>query len=184
MLRWLGQAVAAMGGGERLTLPVIALIIGRLREINQRFARLVARLAAGTYQPRRCHGRKAAARNPGRANPLLQKFGWLLPLVPDAVGHRSQLENLLRDPAMAALIAAAPAPMARVLRPLCWMLRVTPPPILARPSSEAATAPAAASAPPPSDSRPAPPPPPAPPVRSAWAAAPALPEARGSPVAT
>jgi len=53
--------------------------------------------------------------------------------VADAVGYRSQLENLLRDPEMAALLAAAPASLGRPLRSLCWMLRVDPPEILALP---------------------------------------------------
>ena len=134
LLRCLGQAVVAMMGGERLSLQVIALIMGRIREINQGFARLAASLAAGTYKPRRYHGRKAAAPRPRRRSLVPQNFGWLLPMVPQAVQYRAQVEHLLlRDPAMAALIQAAPAPMARILRPLCWMLRLEPPPILALP---------------------------------------------------
>ena len=133
LLRCLGHAVVAMMGGERLSGPVIAHIVTRIREIKQRFARLTACLAAGTYKPRRYRGRKAAAPGPRRRSPVPQQFGWLLPLVPDAVCYRSQLSQLLGDPAMVALIQAAPAPMARVLRPLCWMLRLEPPPILARP---------------------------------------------------
>jgi hypothetical protein len=53
--------------------------------------------------------------------------------MPEAVGYRGQLEHLLRDPDMAALIAAAPEPMGRALRPLCRMLGLPPPPILAPP---------------------------------------------------
>ena len=67
------------------------------------------------------------------SNPLPQKFGWLLKLVPEAVGYRSQLENLLRDPEMAALLAAAPTAMRRPLRSLCRMLGLPPPEILALP---------------------------------------------------
>ena len=54
-------------------------------------------------------------------------------MLPDAVGYRSQLEYLLRDPEMVALLAAAPASMARPIRSICWMLRVDLPEILARP---------------------------------------------------
>ena len=117
------------------------LIFGRFREIKQRFDRLAARLAAGTFVPRRYHGRQPAADpKPRRKSPLPTKFGWLLPLVPEAVQYRGQLEHLLLyNPAMIALIAQAPAPMARILRPLCWMLRLEPPPILARPRPAAAT---------------------------------------------
>jgi hypothetical protein len=130
LLTWLSQSVAAMMGGERLPLKLIALITGRLRRIKQRFAALAARIRDGRYVPR--HRQKAAGR-PLPPDPLPKKFGWLLPLVPDAVGYRGQFENLLRDPEMAALIAAAPAPMAKTLRPLCRMLGLTPPPILAPP---------------------------------------------------
>src|SRR5271165_1810472 len=119
--------------------PLAQLIFTRIIEINRRFRRLADRLAAGTYKPRRYHGRKPAADpKPRRKSPLPTKFGWLLPLVPEAVQYRGQLEHLLlRNPAMIALIAQAPAPMARILRPLCWMLRLEPPPILARPKPAA-----------------------------------------------
>jgi hypothetical protein len=134
ILRCLVQAVAAMSGGDRLTYRVIGLIADRIRVVNQRFRRLAARLRAGTYRPR--HGfrrRKAIDPKPRRPNPLPRQFGWLQPLVPEAVQFRAQLEHHLRDPEMVALMAQAPASMARTLRPLCWMLRVTPPPILALP---------------------------------------------------
>jgi hypothetical protein len=141
IIRWLVQSVAAMSGGDRLTYRVIGLIADRIRVINQGFKRLCARLAAGTYKPRHgFHRRSPIDPKPRRPNPLPEEFGWLLKLVPDAIGYRSQLEYLFRDPAMAALMAAAPASMARVLRPLCWMLRVTPPPILALPRRETSRA--------------------------------------------
>jgi hypothetical protein len=137
-LRGLLTAVCAMMGGERLSLQVIAAITDRIRQVNQRFGRLAARLAAGTYKPRRFHGRKPAAAKPRRRSPLPHEFGWLLPLVTDAVGYRAQLEHLLlRNPEMLALMEQAPVPMARILRPLCWMLRLEPPPVLARPRPKA-----------------------------------------------
>ena len=42
------------------------------------------------------------------------------------IGYRGQLENLLQDPAMLALIAQAPGPMVKALRPLCRALRLSP----------------------------------------------------------
>jgi hypothetical protein len=124
----------------RLASPLLRLITDRLRGINQKFKRLADALAAGTYKPRRYHGRKpAAAAKPRQKSPLPLKFGWLLALAPELIGNRSQLQHLLQDPAMVALIAQAPAPMARILRPLCWMLRLEPPPILARVPAAAAT---------------------------------------------
>jgi len=156
---------------------VIVLVTGRIRDLGQRFARLAARLGAGTYKPRRHHGRNSGDPRPRRRNPLPHQFGWLLPLVPEAVAYRSQLEFLLRDPAMLALIAAAPAPMARVLRPLCWMLRLTPPPILAPPRP--ATAPPRPATPPRAVPLSlAPNPRPAPPAQQARPAPPASPVGR------
>jgi hypothetical protein len=127
--------VIAMMGGDRLPLLLIAQIVDRIRRIKQRFATLAARIAAGKYVPRQNANppRKRPGQAPPPKNPLPQKFGWLLKLVPDAIGYRCQLENLLLDPEMAALISAAPGPMAKTLRPLCRMLGLTPPPILAPP---------------------------------------------------
>ncbi len=134
VLRWLSHVVASRGVLGLLAAPVVALLLGRVRDINQKFARLAARIAAGTYRPRRAAARrKPAAPNPRRKNPLPQTCGWLLTLVPEAVGYRAQLEHLLREPDTVALLEAAPSAMARVLRPLCWALRLKPPPILAPP---------------------------------------------------
>ena len=132
-VRALGTAVVAMMGGNRLANPVIGAIIDRIRICQHRFLRLIAHLAAGTWKPRRYHGRKpaAAAARPRQPSLLPRHFGWLLPLVQDAIGHGGQLQSLLQDPAMLALLAQAPVQMARVFRPLCWMLRLEPPPILA-----------------------------------------------------
>jgi hypothetical protein len=135
ILQWLTRAVVAMMGGERLPLSLISLIVERIRRIKQRFATLAARVGAGLYTPRQPS--TPPPRRPGQAPPpqnkLPQTFGWLLKLVPDAVGYRSQLENLLRDPEMAALLAAAPTAMRRPLRSLCRMLGLPPPPILSPP---------------------------------------------------
>jgi hypothetical protein len=187
IIRWLVQSVAAMSGGDRLTYRVIGLIADRIRVINQGFKRLVARLAAGTYKPRHgFHRSRPIDPKPRRPNPLPEEFGWLLTLVPDAIGYRSQLEYLFRDPAMAALMAAAPASMARVLRPLCWMLRLPPPPILARPRPrprrEPEPEPGAGPAP---EAGPAPPAAPAPPLQpgSRRSPPPGRPAPRASPVA-
>ena len=48
---------------------------------------------------------------------------WLTQLVPQAAAERAQLEDLLRDPAMAERLAADPR-LGRLLRPLGWMLGV------------------------------------------------------------
>ena len=116
-------------------MQLIGLIVDRVRRIKQRFATLAAQVRDGHYTPRRSI--TPPRRRPGQAPPprnkLPQKFGWLLKLVPDAVGYRSQLEHLLADAEMAALLAAAPTAMRRPLRSLCRMLGLPPPPILALP---------------------------------------------------
>ena len=127
------QGVAARSGAG-LPFPLIGLIGNRIRLIKQSIARLAARVADGTYAPRRSGPRRESeSPTPRQPSKLPQKFGWLLPLVPDAVVWRSQLESLLRDPEVVALLAAAPASLGRPLRSLCWMLCLRPPDILAPP---------------------------------------------------
>jgi hypothetical protein len=159
LIAWLGRAVAARGGGDRLSLRLIALVIDRLRFINERVARVVARIRAGRYAVRTVspHRRAAGLR---RANPLPQEFGWLLQLVPEAVGSRSQLEHLLLDPGMAELMAAAPVSLGRPLRSLCRMLGLRPPQVLAvpaRPRPPRLVPPVAPAPPPPGPPSPQPP---------------------------
>jgi len=123
-----------------LSQPLINLIVTRIRDAKQAFARLAARIQAGTYAPRRRSStppRPPAVRKPRPPpNPLARKFGWLMPLVPGAVVFGGQLDSLLRDPEMAALLAAAPVSLRRPIRSLCWMLRVEPPDILPRPPAK------------------------------------------------
>ena len=142
-----------------LSQLLIGLIIDRIRGLKQRFARIAARVGAGTYAPRRFASRPQAEPKPRPPSQLPQKFGWLLKLVPPAVGARSQLQSLLRDPEMAALIAAAPTSLGRPLRSLCWMLGLRPPEIQALP----ATPRKPRQKPPPAPEAPAPEPPPPPP---------------------
>lgn len=133
LLQQLSLAVAHRTGWA-LTHKIIALIITRIRGIKRRFADLAARVAAGTYRPRR---RPAAPRaRPGQlppANPLPNRFGWLRPMIAETPAFAGQFDSLLRDPEIAALVAAAPAAVRRPLRSLCWMLGVAPPPVLALP---------------------------------------------------
>ena len=133
MIAWLGNAVAAMGGGDRLGNLLICQIIERLRVIKQRFVGLAARIQAGRYKFRVVTAPHRGAAKPRPADPLPKKFGWLLPMVPDAVCYRSQFEWLLRDAEMVALVQAAPASMRRPLRSLCHILGLRPPEILALP---------------------------------------------------
>ena len=99
--------------------PLALLIMVRIRTINVRFRRLAARILAGTYAPRPAAPRRQAAPRRRRPNTLPQTFGWLSKLLPDMAPYRGYLLDLLADPAMAALVAAAPGPARRPLRSLC-----------------------------------------------------------------
>ena len=129
------HAVAAMSGGDRLSYSLIGLIIERLRPIKQRVLKLIAQIQAGTFVPRRSPATRKppSVKQPRQPSKLPTKFGWLIPLLWDSNGYRSQFLHLLHDPEMAALLAAAPAALRRPIRSLCWMLRIDPPDILARP---------------------------------------------------
>ena len=147
--RWLIRAVDKLRMWGPLPGPLGQAIIGRIILIDRRFRRLAGRIAAGTYRPRRTGPRPAQdRRKPRQINQLLQKSGWLARLLPCPAQSRGQLLHFLQDPEVVALIAAAPAEMARVLRPLCWALSLKPPPILAAPRRAVPKTPATAPAPP------------------------------------
>ena len=122
------QAVARRGGGrDRLAGPLVILIWRHLRRLAAQVVALAARIEAGRH-------RRYPARRPPRAAPrrhtppsLPHAPAWLLPLVPEAAASGSQLQYLLAEPEMAALLDAAPQ-MRRLLRPLCRMLGVRLPP--------------------------------------------------------
>jgi hypothetical protein len=125
------RAVAARGG-RGLAGPLIILVWGRLRRLAARFTALAARVRAGRVAPRPDPrtGRRRSRRDPAKLLP--ERFAWLVRVAPGAAAGAAQLQHLLLDPDMAALIAAAPQ-AGRILRPLCRMLGVIPPPALARP---------------------------------------------------
>ena len=127
--------------------PLIILIWTRLRRLAGRVTRLAARVEAGTLTPPR--NRTAAARTPLPRTPPRMKlprgFAWLVRLVPASSCGAGQVQALLADPEMEALIAAAPQ-IGRSLRPLCHMLGVRPPPILRRPPPASPTPPRPAEA--------------------------------------
>ncbi len=107
----------------------------RLRRLLARFAALVAAVEAGRFP---AAGRTtAAASRPRPAAPAIRLpggSGWLLRLAPALETRlgRAQLESLLADPELGALLAQAPQ-AGRILRPLCHMLRIEPPPSLRLP---------------------------------------------------
>jgi len=89
---------------------------------------------------------------------------WLIRLLPgEAASYGCQLQALLADPQMAALLAAAPE-AGRILRPLCRLLAITPEGSLALPSA------AGKPAPKPRPAKPVPPPEPPSAISLIWAA--------------
>jgi len=110
--------------------PLILAIWNYLGGIMNGFAAIVAKVRAGTLPAPRV--RKPRAPRPPAEPPVPKKprkpsllprgkiwlvrlFGWHIG------GHACQLETLLKDPDMAALIAAAPQ-LGRLIRPLCRAL--------------------------------------------------------------
>ena len=138
----LRRAVAARNIEGGFARPLIALVWGHLGRLGIRFARLAARIAAGRAAIRRRATPRPAAAASARPKPPLrlpQGVGWLRRLGPEVRAGASQLQHLLTDPEMLALIEAAPQ-MGRILRPLCHMLGVTLPPALVLPPRPAAPA--------------------------------------------
>ncbi len=120
------RAVAARGPGMGLAVPLMLLLWARLRRTALRFARLAEKVRTGTLPPPRRRLRSPRPVEPTRLR-LPRGFGWLERRLPQAASAASQLQHLLADPAMAELLAAAPQ-AGRLLRPLCQMLGVRPPP--------------------------------------------------------
>ena len=117
---------------DPMVAPLILLICARLRRITARFAALAARYAAGTLRPLRTPTTEPPT--PGLHPPpprdkLPRGYAWLIRLVPGAASYGSQLQYLLSQPEMAAMIAAVPR-MATLLRPLCRALAAHPTPPL------------------------------------------------------
>ncbi len=156
LVRLLSQAVATRGLFFHIIAPArVAWVVGRLKTLRDRFDRLAARIASGTYRPRQTGPRRPPqAPRPRAEIPIPRRRGWLGEELPEAAQYRGMLLHLLNDEQTRTLIAAAPAEMGRILRPLCWMLNLAPPPCLAAPKRRARPRPA-----PPADpaaSRPAP----------------------------
>ena len=147
------RAMAALAHRQPPLQALLGLVYARLGRIASRFARLAARVPANAPprphrnrpHPDRPHPNRpdtpgpppqatalqATAPRAAAANRwahLPRRPGWLLRLVPPMVyPAKSQLEYLLADPAMAALLAASPG-LRRTIRPLCRMLGLDPPP--------------------------------------------------------
>jgi hypothetical protein len=131
-------AIAAHGVRGLLTAPLILLLWSRLRRMAGRARRLASRIEAGA--PLSIPRPRAAPRTPARPYIRLPRgFTWLVRAVPGTACGAATLQFLLDDPEMAAL--AETPPMRRLLRPLCRMLGVRPPPVAKPPPPAEAAAP-------------------------------------------
>ncbi len=135
------QAVAEKIADYPWTAPMVMHVWKRLHRINAIFQTLAALIAAGKLPAERvCRPRAPrigspvpARPDPEAPKPVWQLFAyrraWLCAAVPSlarrfgAAQFGSQLQYLLADPEMTALIAASPR-MRRTLRPLLWMLGI------------------------------------------------------------
>ncbi len=130
VLDGLCQAVAARSFRQAMATTMILLVWGRVRRVERQLQDLLARFAQGRLVVRtslRMGGCGGSRR--GIPNRLPRGFGWLLPLVPyQAAGFASQLQGVLAEPEMVALLAAAPQAR-RVMAPLCRMLGIALAPV-------------------------------------------------------
>ena len=128
-------ALAAVVARRFLREPALAGVIvplwHRLTRVARRFEQAVLR-----PRPQRARGTRARKppevvpgvtpkpRLPGGKMWLVKVLGW------EAAGYGSQLSALLAEPEMQAVLAAVPT-VGRVFRPLCRMLGVTVPAVIA-----------------------------------------------------
>lgn len=152
-----GALPGAEGLAERLDLILNGLLIvvaahfrvlahftlpawTRISRARQRLARLLARLANGTYPRPRLARPEAPSRKRGPPAPYVPRGKlWLIARIGyQAAGRGAQIQHLLDDPQTRAVLDAAPAhavaAIARALRPICRTLGVTLPPQLQPPS--------------------------------------------------
>ena len=134
IVKGLRGVLAELGVRRLLDGAIVLLIWNRLGRIAQEFAVVAERVRAGTLPAGRRAAVASAPASPRPPRPpspdgMPAGFAWLIRLGGwQAAGFGSQLQHLLSNPEMVALISAAPRQMGRVLRPLCWMLGIKPPP--------------------------------------------------------
>ncbi len=132
------KAAAARAPRGFLAIPVLMLLWARLKQMSFRISRLAARAAAGTLPttPRASPRQPLSRRPPATpARRLPRRTGWLCQPVPAACAYASQLQHLLNEPDMLALLDTAPG-IERLLRPFCRMLGVARPKLPPRPARQ------------------------------------------------
>jgi hypothetical protein len=141
IIQGLCRALGAHAAKELSSAPLMHLAWVRLRRLSARFAVLAAAVRAGRLAPARA-ARPGVGPRPARPLPefppeyiLPRGFGWLLRLAPETAAFGGQVEHFLADPELASLLAETPQ-AGRILRPLCRMLGIRPPPALRLPRRE------------------------------------------------
>ena len=135
--------VIVTGLAAGMSGPQVIGIWDRLTRILSRFANILAR----PIKPRPIKPHTTTTPAPRAIRPRQFKYrrlptgyGWLIRRLPAATPFAEELQRLIGDPQMAALLQANPG-MARLLRPLCRMLGVQQPPELRAPATRAAPEP-------------------------------------------
>ena len=132
------RAVAAHASRDRSAEALVVLIWTRLQRVRNRLLRIIAEFQAGTLPPPRM--RHVAVRSqerpddsrPARARPAAPRgFAWLVRMNQETASYGLQLQHLLTDTDMVALVQAAPQ-VGRMLRPIFWMTAVRPAPAAVR----------------------------------------------------
>ena len=132
-LAGLCEALAARMAKDRDAVLLLFMAWTRLRRFVFRFEALLADFRAGRLSaaPSPRGGGDNLPQLPGLAGlpqpSLPRAFGWLLRLAPESAAFAGQVEYLLADPEMKALLAGSPQ-AGRMLGPLCRMLGIRPEP--------------------------------------------------------
>ena len=130
LCRAVAARIAPGMAGWAMQAAMIVLVWGKIRRIEGKVQRLLARFRAGRLWVRTAPlvsrssggGTVKLPRRPTAKLP--RRFGWLLAMVPyEAANFSSQLRHLLGDPEMVAFLKAS-AKARRVLAPLCRMLAI------------------------------------------------------------
>jgi hypothetical protein len=136
------REIIGIVGYRQVNPPLNIAVYKRLGYFLRRFNEILAQPARPAQPPRtpRPHCRAPRPQPNPSAVKLPTRFGWMHHLYPghQIPGASSQLAHLLIEPDMIALLNDHPG-LARLLRPLCHMLRIKPPPHLARTRQTART---------------------------------------------
>ncbi len=128
------RVVVARDAKDRALTPMMNLLWARLRRMAARFDCLAARVCAGRLPAAPAATLRPTPRAQRRppAGRLPRGFAWLIRLAPEVAAYGCQLQHMLADPELAALLCAEPK-LRRLLRPLCRMLAIRPGPELLAP---------------------------------------------------